>query len=91
MEKNPKCSSKAHKDIEAISYCEHCKIFMCNKCLNYHKESYENHQLNNVNKNNNEIFIDICKNPGHEKRYEFFCKKHNELCCIACISKLEFK
>ena len=33
-----KCSLKTHKDIEAVIYCEQCKIFMCNKCLNYHKE-----------------------------------------------------
>ena len=77
MEKNPKCSSKAHKDIEAISYCEHCKILMCNKCLTHHKELFENHQLNDVNKKGYDIFIDICKKTGHEKRYEFFCKKRS--------------
>ena len=91
MEKNLKCSSKAHKEIDAISYCEHCKILMCNKCLSYHKELFKNHQLNDMNINNNEIFIDICKNSGHEKRYEFFCKKHNELCCIGCITKIQCK
>ena len=91
MEKNQKCSSEAHQETYAIAYCGQCKIFMCNKCLNYHKELFENHQLNDVNKNNNEIFIDICKNPGHEKRYECFCKKHNELCCGLCITKLECK
>ena len=78
MEKNQKCSFEAHQETDAISYCEQCKIFMCNKCLIHHKELFKNHQLNDMNINNNEIFIDICKNPGHEKRYEFFCKKHNE-------------
>ena len=64
---------------------------MCNICLTYHKELFEDHQLNDVNKKSNEIFIDIYKNPGHEKRYEFFCKKQNELCCVVCISKLQCK
>ena len=32
----------------AISFCEQCKIFMCNKCLNYHKELFKNHQQYNI-------------------------------------------
>ena len=91
MEQKQKCSIKAHKDSDAIKYCEQCKIFMCNKCLNYHKELFENHQLINLNKNNNEIFIDLCKKVGHEKKFEFFCKNHNELCCIGCITKIQEK
>ena len=61
MEQKRKCSIKAHKDLDVIKYCEQCKIFMCNKCLNHHKELFENHQLINLDKNNNEIFIDLCK------------------------------
>ena len=90
MEKSQKCSIKVHKEINAILYCERCQIFMCNKCLNYHKELFDNHKLINLD-NNNEIFIDLCKKVGHEKKYEFFCKNHNELCCGLCISKLEDK
>ena len=86
-----KCSAKSHKDIDAISFCSQCKIYMCNKCLNYHKELFENHQMNDINKNNIEIFIDLCKKNGHEKKLEFFCKEHNELCCALCITKLEYK
>ena len=88
MEVNHKCSFKTHKESDAITFCEQCKIFMCNKCLNYHKELFENHQQYNIDKNNNDIFIDICKVNGHEKKFEFFCKTHNELCCVGCISKL---
>ena len=86
-----KCSSKTHKDIDAVSYCNQCRIYMCNKCLIHHKELFENHQMNDINKNNNEIFIDLCKKNGHEKKLEFFCKEHNELCCALCITKLEYK
>ena len=91
MEQKQKCSIKAHKDLDVIKYCEQCKIFMCNKCLNHHKELFENHQLINLDKNNNEIFIDLCKKIGHEKKFEFFCKTHNELCCIGCITKIQEK
>ena len=88
MEDKKKCFCSSHIESNAISYCEQCKIFMCNKCLNYHKELFKNHQQYNIDKNNNDIFIDICKQNGHERKLEFFCKTHNELCCAVCISKL---
>ena len=46
--------------------------------------------MNNLEKNN-DLFIDICQKPGHEKKMEFFCKRHNELCCACCISKIQDK
>jgi len=88
MEDKPKNPCSAHKESDAISFCEQCKIFMCNKCLNYHKELFKNHQQYKIDKNNNDIFIDICKEKGHEKKLEFFCIIHNELCCPLCIVKL---
>ena len=91
MEVNHKCSFKTHKESDAITFCEQCKIFMCNKCLNHHKELFENHQQYKIDKNNNDIFIDICKENGHERKLEFFCKSHDELCCGLCISKLNEK
>ena len=91
MDFKPKSSCSAHKESDAISFCEQCKIFMCNKCLNYHKELFKNHQQNKIDKNNNDIFIDICKENGHEKKLEFFCKIHNKLCCGLCITKLNEK
>ena len=36
MENQKKCSAKKHADVNAISYCEECNIYMCNKCMNYH-------------------------------------------------------
>ena len=78
MEDKQKNFCSAHIESNAISFCEQCKIFMCNKCLNYHKELFKNHQQYNIDKNNNDIFIDICKEKGHEKKLEFYCKTHNE-------------
>ena len=92
MEENrKKCSAKSHSEINAISYCEQCKKFMCNKCLNYHKEFFEDHRLINIENNLKEIFIDNCKENGHNYKLEFYCKNHNTLCCVGCISKLEEK
>ena len=64
---------------------------MCNKCLNHHKELFENHQLFTLDKNNNELFINFCRIDGHEKKFEYFCKTHNELCCVCCLTKINNK
>ena len=84
-----KCS--CHSETNAMSYCEQCRIFMCNKCLNYHKELFKNHQELNLDKDGDEIFIDICSENGHDNKYEFYCKNHNVLCCACCITKIEDK
>ena len=83
-----KCSSNRHSEIDAISYCQDCKKYFCNKCQNYHSEILEDHRLINLNKLN-EVFIDKCKEDNHNDKLEFFCKEHNTLCCIACTSKIK--
>ena len=60
MNNKKKCSLKKHLDLDAINYCQECKIYLCNKCQNYHSDMFENHHLYNID-NNKEIFIDICK------------------------------
>ena len=89
-DKKKKCSKMEHKNIDAISYCQECKIYICNKCSNFHQELFNNHQINFLD-NNQEIFIDICKEKNHPLKLEFYCKNHNQLCCVACIAKLEKK
>ena len=85
-----KCSSKKH-EANAVSYCQYCKMYLCNKCLNYHSEILEAHILINLDKDLNETFIDTCNNEGHNLKLECFCKNHNILCCLACICKLNIK
>ena len=91
-QKKKKCLYKEHKEIDAISYCAECKIYMCNKCSNHH-QGYENHHQFNLDKerDDNQIFIDICKEENHPLKLEYFCKNHNILCCAACIAKMEGK
>ena len=83
-----KCSKKEHKDIDAISYCQDCKIYICNKCSNLHQGLFENHHLTNLDKLK-EIFINICKEKNHFNKLEFYCKNHNQLCCSSCIAKIK--
>ena len=88
--KEQKCSSDKHDQI-ALRYCYHCKLYMCNKCINFHSELYGNHETKNLIKNTIDIFSGICKEENHKNELEYFCKTHNCLCCAACISKIQSK
>ena len=83
-----KCSSKEHEKIDAISYCQQCNVYMCNKCDNFHKNLFQGHIPFNINNKNNDIFTGYCKEKGHNK-IEYFCKSHNQLCCDSCIIKIK--
>jgi len=89
-DKNKKCSFKEHKNIDAVSYCQDCKIYICNKCLSYHKGFFDSHIILDLD-NKIENFIDICEEKTHQKKLEFYCNDHNILCCAACITKIEAK
>ena len=89
MEDNKKkCSNEEHINIDAISYCENCKIYICNKCSNLHQGLFKKHIIYNID-NSKEIFIDKCEENNHNNKLEFYCKNHNKLCCVACISKIK--
>ena len=89
MEENhKKCSNKKHAEIEAISYCQECKKYFCNKCQNYHVEIHDDHKIINL-KDVNEVFIDVCKERNHPNKLELYCKEHNTLCCAGCTSKIK--
>ena len=87
-----KCSSKQHKDIEAINYCLECKIYLCNKCVKIHSDFFDNHHLFNLDKNIKEIFTGFCKEETHVNlELKYYCKIHNQLCCVACLCKIKGK
>jgi hypothetical protein len=81
-----KCSLKKHEEIDAISFCQECNKYMCQKCHYHHNELFENHSLNILTK-----FIGLCPEESHSDNLEYFCKNHNILCCAACISKIQSK
>ena len=63
---------------------------MCEKCQQIHLELY-NHKKISINENQKEFFTGFCKEPNHINNLEFFCKTHNKLCCLACVSKINKK
>ena len=93
MEKNNfKCSLESHKNIIAISFCKECKIYMCNKCERLHSELFPNHSKIEIsNKDTQDLMLDICQEKNHGNELNYFCKNHNKLCCIFCISKIKNK
>ena len=90
MEAQIKCSLEEHKEINAVKYCPECKLFLCNKCENLHSAWLKSHHPSELKKDS-DFFTGICKEKNHEKKLEYFCKDHNQLCCRLCIAKLNEK
>ena len=87
---NKKCSFEEHKNTDAIDYCSECNIYVCQKCKEYHRFLVENnHDKKLRNKENNETNYEICYEQNHGNKLEYFCKTHNKLCCIACVTKIK--
>ena len=84
-----KCSSKNHGEINAISFCPKCSIYLCNKCEKMHADLLQSHITYHLNINENDIFTDICKEKSHNSLLQFFCKTHNQLCCASCITTIK--
>ena len=84
-----KCSSLKHNENDAISFCQECRICMCNKCENLHSELFQNHHIFKLDKNKDikDIFTGFCKEKNHQVELKYFCKTHNLLCCSECICK----
>ena len=91
MEKNiNKCSNLEHSEINANIYCSKCEIYMCNKCENIHSKLFSNHQSFIIKNNSEDCFTGLCKEENHHNlELEFYCKTHNQLCCIACLCKIK--
>ena len=90
MEIINRCSFDEHKEIDAISYCPECRIYMCNKCEKTHSSFIKSHHPYQL-KSDEDIFTGFCQEKNHTNKLQYFCKTHNQLCCSACISKLNKK
>jgi len=86
-----KCSSLKHNENDAISFCQECRICMCNKCENLHSELFQNHHIFKLEKNKDitDIFTGFCKEKNHQTELKYFCKTHNILCCAECITRIK--
>ena len=89
VEQKQKCSLLEHEKIDAIKYCFECKVYLCNKCENFHSKLLRNHPIYDINQDINEIFNGFCKEENHLEKLEFFCREHNQLCCSSCICKIK--
>ena len=83
--KDIKCSLKEHNQNNAIIYCQECQIYMCKQCQNHHLGLFTNHHSCNLDKNNKDIFTGLCKEKTHSNRLDYYCKNHNQLCCVECL------
>jgi len=85
-----KCSFKNHLEIKAISYCQECKRYMCNKCEKHHLELFgDDHHQYKLGQGTTEIFTGLCKEKNHFNELAYFCITHNKLCCAKCITKIK--
>ena len=88
-----KCSSKEAQDINVISYCGQCNIYMCNKCEKFHIKLFFNHKIYNLEKQTGEIFTGFCKEKNHLNKLQIFFVKpiilYVVLCAYAKLEKME--
>ena len=92
MDNNIKnCSFELHKENKAFTFCQECKIYMCNKCEKFHSNLFLNHHQIKLEKDINDIFTGLCKEKNHLIELKYFCKNHNKLCCAECITKFKGK
>ena len=52
------------------------------------QEELKNKKIEELNEDKKEKFTGFCEEKSHMCELEYFCKTHNKLCCVACISKL---
>ena len=90
-QQNKKCSYQEHNDINANYFCQECKVYMCNKCENFHTKLVKVHHIYNLEKDKDEIFSIFCKEKEHLEILDFYWKNHNQLCCTSCICKIKGK
>ena len=90
MDNNKKCSLKQHSEKKALSYCQQCDIYMCNTCAKIHSELCQKHIPYDLD-SDKQIFTGICRTENHFEKLNYFCRKHNMLCCAACITKIKGK
>ena len=87
-----KCTSKNHENIDAVVFCQECQIYICAKCEQIHSSICQNHTIFKLeNKNIKHIFTGFCKEGDHKNRLEYYCRTHNQLCCVACIANIKGK
>lgn len=86
------CKSRGDM-IKAESWCSECQEALCQTCSKYHKtnKALKNHRMFNVKDLEDEPTLvrftedEYCV-QHRDKRIEMFCKHHEALCCIICVT-----
>ena len=79
-----------HKSVTAVCSCADCNEFLCDNCARAHRHSQATkiHKLLDRDEMPKEKFATeqefCCKHPT--KRIEYFCEKHDQLCCSVCVT-----
>lgn len=87
-------------DSVAGHYCVDCELYLCGKCMKYHKKfpSTKSHQVNDVECNRQNLKVEAKKqvenkhltprrlrcNAHNGKIIHSYCNNHEELCCETC-------
>ena len=61
INQDKKCCSQGHEEIISNYYCPECRIYICNKCENFHSKLFKAHKLYKLDIDINEIFTGFCK------------------------------
>ena len=86
-----KCSNKNHSKINAIIYCQDCRLYMCNTCSNLHSDLFGTLHTNILKNLKKGLSTGYCTKENHNREFEFYCKTHNQLVCDACLCKINTK
>ena len=85
-----KCYYNEHSEQTATNYCFKCNKFLCETCSTSHFDANPKHNLFSVEKDLNLNFTGFCK-EGHPNKLDYYCSTHNNLCCAACLCKINDK
>ena len=85
--KNYKCSFEGHQNLDAVKYCQECKLYLCNECEKVHFGFFKNRHMFPLDEDID--FPKYCKEKNHQNELNYFCKDHNVLCCTNCIAKIK--
>ncbi|KAL3884097.1 hypothetical protein ACJMK2_030319 [Sinanodonta woodiana] len=89
------CNSCSYENISepAVQFCVECKEGFCKTCLKFHRKlsATKSHKTVSINEisNNVETLLKLGNGfgcPKHaSKEIEFFCRKHDIVCCATCL------
>lgn len=68
-----------HKNAIAKKYCETCKLFLCKKCLDEHKENKTDHEYLDIK----DINFNYCE--SHKQKFTHYCINCDKEICRKCI------